>query len=219
MPKEEKNRQKRFLMPLIILFSFLLPLLFLFLGIVIFRSSNKFSQTLNEGEKIKTEEKISPSQVLKDKRKYHNEKITLRGRASLSPVLCEKKECGNDPCCGCPDQRDLILQDVGTILKSSGKEKLVLKDIFTETSLCKRKALSCDYDCGDWTKGAIYDVSGVFYAEAPPSGWQKSLNYFFKLERKNLVRTINLGESFGNFLNDLGERFEKFRSSGQFVLP
>jgi protein-S-isoprenylcysteine O-methyltransferase Ste14 len=54
MPKTVDNKRRVVLPPLIILFSFLLPLLFLFLGIIIFRASNKFAQTLDKEEKILT---------------------------------------------------------------------------------------------------------------------------------------------------------------------
>lgn len=218
MPKIKKSQSERFLIPLIILFSFLLPLLLLFLGVVVFRISNKFAQTLNVEEKISTEERLVPSQILKDKSKYHDKKLWLKGRVVLSPVVCEKKECGNDPCCGCPETRDLVLQDIGTILKSSGEEKLRLKDGFTRESLCKRKESSCDYDCEGWVKEAVYDVYGRFFAEIPPSGWQKSLNYYFEVEGKNLVKTFNFTDSLGNLINDLKERFGNFKSSGQFIL-
>jgi hypothetical protein len=219
MPKEDKKHPKYFLMPLIILFSFLLPLLFLFLGIVVFRVSNKFSQTLNKEEIVKTEEKLLPSQILKNKSEYHDKRIWLRGKIALSPVVCEKKACPDDPCCGCPEDRDLILEDVGTILKSGGEERLRLKDIFTGLSLCKKKASSCDYDCEGWIKGAVYDVYGRFYAETPPSGWQKSLNYYFQAEGKNLIKNISPGESLRNLYQDLKERFQNFKFSSQFVLP
>ena len=219
MPKTLQNKRRSFLIPLIILFSFLLPLLFLILGVVVFRASNKFAQTLTEEEKIKTEERLTPSQVLKNKSQYRQEKIWLRGRVFLSPVVCEKKECPQDACCGCPNERDLVVYDAGTILKSSGEEKLNLKDVFTGKSFCQRKQGSCDYDCGDWYKGAVYDIYGQLFADSPPPGWQKSLNYYFEVEGKNLVKNVSFGESLGNLYNDLKEKFKSFKTSGQFVLP
>lgn len=219
MPKAVDNKRRVLLPPLIILFSFLLPLLFLFLGVVIFRASNKFAQTLEKEEKTKIEESLSPSQVLKEKNKYDQGKIWIRGRVVLSPVVCEKKQCPGDVCCGCPDYRDLVIYDTGTILNSSGQEKLSLKDVFTGQSFCQRKQGSCDYDCGDWQSGAIYDVYGKLFADTPPPGWQKSLDYYFEAEGKNMVKTISFSESLRTLFNDLKEKFKSFSSSGQFVLP
>ena len=219
MPKIVQSKRRVFITPLIILFSFLLPLLFLVLGVVIFRASNKFNQTLIvEEEKTKIEERLIPSQILKDKIKYRGQKIWLRGRTALSPVVCEKKQCLQDTCCGCPDQRDIVVYDAGTILNNSGEEKLNLKDVFTGQSFCQRKQGSCDYDCGDWRKGAIYDIYGQLFADTPPPGWQKSLNYYFEAEGKTLVKNISFSESFGTFFNDIKEKFKSFQTSGQFVL-
>lgn len=220
MPKSAaKSDRKRFLIPLIIIFSFILPLVFLILGVVIFKASNRFVQSLKE-EKAETEERLIPSQILKSKAKYHQQKFWLRGRVGLSPVVCEKKECPvGDNCCGCPLERDLYLYDAGNILKSSGEEKLRMRDVFTGESLCQRRQGSCEYDCGDWNKGAIYDVYGNFFAEAPPSGWQKSLNYYFEVENKNLVRKINFSENFSNFIEEIREKIQSWRTSGQYILP
>ncbi len=219
MPEMSKDTRRKVLTPLIIVFTFVLPLLFLTLGIVIFRTSNRFAQTLRE-EGVKIEERLTPSQVLKNKSKYHQQKIWLRGQVNLSPIVCEKKECpAEDSCCGCLDERDLYLYDAGTILKTGGQEKLKMKDIFTGQALCQRETGSCDYDCGDWDKGALYDVYGRFFAEAAPPGWQMSLNYYFEVEDKELVKKINFSENFGNFVNEIKEKLQNWRSSGQYVLP
>jgi len=219
MPEVVKKNRRKFLIPFIIIFSFVLPLLFLILGIVIFRVSNKFARTLNE-EGANKEERLAPSQILESKSKYHQQEILLRGRVDFSPIVCEKKECPvEDSCCGCPLERDLYLYDAGSILKNSGEEKLEIKDIFTGQALCQRKIDSCDYDCGDWVKGAVYDVYGRFFAEAPPSGWQMSLNYYFQAESKELVKKVNFSETFGNFINEMKNKWGSFKTSGQYVLP
>jgi len=219
MPEIFKTARKKFLIPLIIVFSFVLPLLFLILGIVIFKASNRFAQSLKE-EGIKVEEGLIPSQILKNKSKYHQQKILLRGKIDLSPITCEKKECPTeDSCCGCPNERDLYLYDAGTILKTGGQEKLKMKDIFTGKALCQRRTGSCDYNCGDWIKGALYDVYGRFFAEPAPPGWQMSLNYYFEVENKELVKKINFSENFGNFINEMKNKWSNFKTSGQYVLP
>jgi len=120
MPEIFKTARKKFLIPLIIVFSFVLPLLFLILGVVIFKASNRFAQTLKE-KGVNIEERLIPSQILKNKSQYHEQKIWLRGQVNLSPIVCEKKECpAEDNCCGCPNERDLYLYDAGTILKTGG---------------------------------------------------------------------------------------------------
>jgi len=219
MPKQVRTGRRHLFLPLIVLFSFILPLLLVIAGVVIFRTSNKFLQTVQEKEKEEAEVRLIPSQVLRNKSQYHEQRITVRGRIDLSPVVCEKKECPEDICCGCPTERDLVIYDAGSLLKSSGGEKLRLKDIFTNQALCQRKTGSCDYLCDDWIKGAIYDVYGKFFSEPAPPGWQKSLNYYFLVEGKNLVKTISLTESFSSFINDLKGKFSGFKTSGQFVLP
>ena len=219
MPELIKVGRRRFLIPLIVFFSFILPLLFLILGVVIFKTPSKSLPILKEEEKI-SEERIIPSQVLRNKGKYHQEKFWLRGRVGLSPVVCEKKECPiEDSCCGCPNERDLYLYDAGVILKDSGEEKLKIRDIFTGKPFCQRKTGSCEYDCEDWNKGAIYDVYGKFFAEPPPSGWQKSLNYYFEVENKSLVKKINFLENLTNLGNEIKGKLQGWRSSGQYVLP
>ena len=170
-------------------------------------------------EESKVEAKLIPSQVLSNKSAYNQQEITIRGRVSPEPVVCEKEECPlDDSCCGCPTERNLALFDAGKLLTSE-EGGLRMLDASTGKPLCTRQLKSCDYLCGDWIKGAIYDVSGKFYAQPPPPGWKMSLEYYFQVEGKNLVKRVSFGESFGNLLSEIKEKLQNWRSSGQYVLP
>jgi len=214
LPKHKiKNR---FLLFLAVVVAFVAPLTLLILGVFIFRQTNPVIK-INPGEEIKTEERLIPSQVLSNKAKYHQQEVVIRGRASPEPVVCERKECPtNDSCCGCPVERDLILADAGKVLTS---QEGAMRLIEAGKSLCQRRQYSCDYDCGDWLRGAIYDVNGKFFAESPPPGWKLSLNYYFQVESKNLVKKVSLSETFNNFFSEIKNRLNNLKTSGQYVLP
>jgi hypothetical protein len=219
MPKEVKKHTKRSLLIfLAILFSFILPLALLITGIFIFRKTNLVIKRIPE-EQIEREEGLTPSQILANKSKYSQQKIAIRGRVVPEPVVCERKECPlDDSCCGCPSERNLAVNNPGQVL-SSQEGSLRLVEAQTGKAFCTRQAKSCDYLCGDWVKGAVYDVNGEFFAESPPPGWKLSLNYYFQVESKELVKRVGLGESFGNFVNEIKEKFKSFKTSGYYVLP
>jgi len=219
MPREVKKPTKRSLLVfLAILFSFILPLALLITGIVVFRKTNIVIKRVSE-EQIKTEGRLAPSQILANKSKYSQQKIAIRGRVVPEPVVCERKECpSDDSCCGCPPERNLVINNTGQVL-SSQEGSLRLVEAQTGKAFCTRQAKSCDYLCGDWVKGAVYDVDGEFFAESPPPGWKLSLNYYFQVEGKNLVKRVGLGESFGNFVNEIKEKLKSFKTSGYYVLP
>lgn len=215
MPKLLKNGKTKFLFFLTFLTAFIIPLILVILGIVIFNETNPAVKI--SLEKVKDEDRLTPSQVLSNKAKYHQQEVVIHGRASPGPVVCERKECPtNDSCCGCPVGRDLILADANKVLTS---QEGTLRLIGAGKSLCQRKPSSCDYDCGDWLKGAIYDVNGKFYAESPPSGWKLSLNYYFQVESKNLVKKASFNETIGNFISEIGNKIASFKTSGQYILP
>jgi hypothetical protein len=215
LPKKGKNK---FLFFLTILVAFFIPLSLLILGLFVFNKTNPIIKILPE-EEVKAEVRLTPSQILANKAKYNLQEIVIRGRVKPEPVVCERKECpANDACCGCPTERDLILTDTGKVLTSEeGTLKLV--DTKLGKSFCSRRSYTCDYDCGDWVKGAIYDVSGKFFADSPPPGWQMSLNYYFQVESKELVKKVSFKETFGNFINEMKNKIASFKTSGQYVLP
>lgn len=197
-------------------------LLFLIAVVIFFNLTNvKYFPYLKKetGELKPSEEVLIPSQILNNKSQYNKQRILVRGRVSEEPAVCEKKECPtSDPCCGCPSERDLLISDSEAILTS--KTKGVLRLLGPNgKSLCQRRQGSCEYSCQDWVKGVIYDVSGTFFAEPPPPGWKLSLEYYFKVESKNLVKTTSLGESARNVFNDIKEMFKQLTTSGSYVLP
>lgn len=218
MAKLLKKRKISFLFFLTVLIAFISPLSLLILGIFIFNKTNPIMIIKTE-EVTKNEEKLSPSQILANKSKYSQQEIVIRGRVNQEPVVCERKECPtNDICCGCPAGRDLILTDSGKILTSE-EGTLRLVENVTEKPLCQRIISSCEYHCSDWIRGAIYDVSGKFFADSPPPGWQMSLNYYFQINGKELVKRISFMESLRSFGGEIKNKITSFKTSGQFVLP
>jgi len=162
---------------------------------------------------------VSPSEVLNKKSSYSGKKIILKGRAAEAPVVCQKKECPpDDACCGCPWERNLVLLDEKGILISQTKETLRLLDKEGK-SFCQRQKGSCEYQCGDWGKGGIYEVYGEFWAEAPPPGWGKSMDFYFRVEEKKLVASLGLGTKINLLFQDIKNFFKKLKTSGEYVLP
>lgn len=212
-----KTKQK-LLPPFIIVFSLILPLVLLIGGLVIFKKNSPKLVKIEEEQVDIDNNTLAPSQLLISKDEYHKEKVNLRGRVSPEPVVCQKNDCpDNDPCCGCPDQRDLVVVDVNQFLsKSEGSLRII--DAATGRSFCQRKQLSCDYSCGSWVRGAIYDIQGTFLAQPPPPGWQLSLDYYFEVENKTFIRRFDFWESLGNLFNDIKQKVIQIKKGGSFVL-
>lgn len=216
MTSLSKKGKNKFLFFLTILVAFFAPLSLLILGLFVFNKTNPIIKVFPD-EEAKTEARLIPSQILASKVKYDQQEIVIRGRVKLEPVVCERKECPtNDSCCGCPVERDLILADAGKVLTS---QEGAMRLIEAGKSLCQRRPYSCDYDCGDWVKEASYNVNGKFYAESPPPGWQMSLNYYFQVESKELIKKASFKETFGNFISEMKDKIASFKTSGQYVLP
>ena len=164
-------------------------------------------------------EGISPSEVLNKKSSYSGKMIIVRGKVVETPVVCEKKDCpSDDACCGCPWEREIALSDEKSILTSQTKEMLRLLDKGGR-SFCQRQKGSCRYECGDWKEGGIYEVYGEFLAEAPPPGWSKSLDFYFEVEDKKLVRTLGLGSKIGILFQEIKSMINNLKTSGYYVLP
>lgn len=182
-------------------------------------SAQYLKQLKRQEPEVPQEEIVKPSEVLNKKSFYSGKKTVLRGKVIQEPAVCEKKECPNeDPCCGCPTERDLLIIDSDALLTSKSKEALKLLGKEGE-SFCQRERGSCRYLCSGWNSGAIYDVYGEFWAETPPPGWNKSLEYYFKVEGKNLVKTQNLGEKVNVFIEELKGIIKNIKTSGYYVLP
>jgi len=162
---------------------------------------------------------ISPSEVLNKKSSYSGKKVTLRGRVVEAPVVCQKKDCpSDDACCGCPEERNLVILDEKNILTSQTKESLRLLDKEGK-SFCQREKGSCRYQCGDWKEGGVYEVYGEFWAETPPPGWTKSIDFYFKVEDKRLVKSLGIGGRANLFFQEIKNIIKNVRTSGSYVLP
>lgn len=201
-----------------VIIGVIIPAILLTISASVLRKYKREKEEVFE-EKVEVKERLAPSQVLNNKSKYNQSRIVISGRVSPGPVVCERKECPvDDPCCGCPSERDLIIYDPGVVLspKAEGRLRLLAPQ---GGSFCRRRVLSCDYDCGDWTEGAIYDVGGVFFAEPPPPGWKLSLEYYFQVESKELVKKVGPKEFIGNLFEEIKNLVEKFKKSGYYILP
>jgi len=216
--KIKKIDRQEILRLLVIVFSFVLPLILLVFAL--YWTTRPGVIKKEPGKKlIRLEEWLTPSQILNNKGKYHQQKIVIRGKVVLAPVVCLRKECpSNDPCCGCPSERHLVIVNQGAVLTSETKGQLRLLNP-TGKPFCQRRQGSCDYECQDWLKGAIYDVGGEFFSEPPPWGWRLSLEYYFLVESKNKVRTIGFGESLGNIIKDIKAMIKQLTTTGYYVLP
>lgn len=165
-------------------------------------------------------ERISPSQILADKIKYRDQFLVIRGQIVPETAVCERKVCPeNDPCCGCKNERDLIIADSGTTLmaQSPGRMRLLTSQ---KESVCHRKSNSCEYNCGDWRPGEIYEVRGIFRATPPPqgSGLKLYLDYYFEVQEKSLVKTLGIFERIGTFFNDIKNLVGSTKTSGYYIL-
>jgi len=172
----------------------------------------------SESENNKQANLLIPSTVLNNKAKYNQQTIVVRGKLSIDPVVCQKIQCpANDSCCGCPVSRNISLKDPDQTLTSqtSGSFQLVNN---SGTSICQRKINSCDYSCQDWNNGMVYDISGQFFAQAPPPGWNMSLDYYFVVTGKNLTSSDQLSSGLTNFISGIKQLYEQITSSSGYVL-
>jgi len=213
---------KRGRVNLILLLSLVITLVLLgvvILVVIYFNSTSKeFLKRLKTPEEAPSS-LISPSEVLNKKSFYSGKKITVRGKLAEAPVVCQKKDCPpDDACCGCPWERNLILLDEKGILTSQTKESLRLLDK-EGRGFCQRQKGSCQYQCGDWREGGIYEIYGDFWAETPPPGWGKSMDFYFKVEDKKLIKNLGLGGKINLLIQDIKNLFKALKTSGEYVLP
>lgn len=203
----------------VVLLCFIIPSALLIVSVYVLNKVYLVKKRPPEETKVEIEERLAPSQVLNNKSKYSRKTITIRGKVSPEPVVCERKKCPpEDSCCGCDSERDLIVSDSGVSLTSKTKGRMKLLDE-KGGSFCQRRQPSCEYDCRDWIEGAVYDVSGLFYAESPPPGWKLSLDYYFQVENKDLVKKAGFAESLGNLWREIKEIIKNLRSTGYYILP
>jgi len=198
---------------------FIIPLILLITSVFIIRKVGQIREKLPD-EKIETETKkdLIPSQILNNKSKYSQESITVRGKISFEAVVCERKECpAEDTCCGCPLMKDVVISDAGAVFTPKTKSRLKLLDTKGK-SFCQREKSSCDYNCGDWISGAVYDVDGVFYAEPPPPGWKLSLDFYFQVKDKELIKKTGFKDLIGNVLEEIVGLVGKIKAP-TYILP
>ncbi len=219
MAKKAKKISLKLLLRLIVAFlTFIIPLMLVVVTVYIFNQTRKIKKKVIEKKEV-VEEQLTPSQILGNKAKYSQQKIVIRGRVKPEEAVCERRECpADDPCCGCPPEKDLIIYDADVVLTSKTGGRLRLLDSKGK-SFCQRRQLKCDYHCQDWIGGAIYNVSGLFYAEPPPPGWKLSLDYYLQVESKELVKRVGFVELLGNLLREIKEMVARIKTSGYYILP
>lgn len=194
------------LVAVVVLAAVMMPAYVLWISTSDFRRSA--SQRKIAGEIVEIPEGcLIPSQVLEDKAAYKNTRMTLAGRVEMTAVTCRRQECPtDDECCGCPQERDLILKDFDKeLLKDTAwRMKLLDQD---KNSFCRREAGSCDYVCDGWTEGDIYLVEGTFFADPPPpgSGWRIYEDVHFEVNRFSLLRKGSGWDWPGRVVNALQE--------------
>lgn len=218
MEEEKIDTRRKILIALIVLFVFVLPSTLVVVGSMVI---NRYKQKISWGsgevpEKVKA---VKPSEVLNNKYQYSGKEVTIRGRVGLVPVTCQKIDCPKeDKCCGCPGERSLAMSDPGEVVTQSTVGRLTIFDR-SGKQFCQRKVGTCEYSCPDWSVGGIYDVDGMFYAEAPPPGWKMSLNYYFRVSDMRLVKNLSFLGKVGNFWEEIKRLFSGLKKqSGSFVL-
>ena len=209
-------KKKKLLIVLSILFILVIP------AVLIVTGATWLRQTWVRPEIVEKEavEYVNPSQILADKIKYQDQFLVIRGQVVSEAAVCERKICPQyDPCCGCKNERDLIIIDSGrsSMAQSTGKLRLLNPE---KESFCQRKVNSCQYDCGDWQLGEIYEVRGIFRATPPPrgSGLKLYLDYYFEVQEKSLVKTLGIFERVKAVFSDLKNLISSTKTSGYYIL-
>lgn len=165
-------------------------------------------------------ERLSPSQILNDKIKYEDQFLVLRGQVVTETAVCERKVCPeHDPCCGCENERDLIIADSGTsiVAQSPGRLRLLTSK---KKPFCYRDENSCEYNCSGWRSGEIYEVKGIFRATPPPrgTGWKLYFDYYFEVQEKELVGTVGIIERVKALFNDIKKVVTGAKTGGYYIL-
>lgn len=169
------------------------------------------------GEQMATEI-LTPEEILTNKAKYNNQRVEVKGRVTLERVVCSKADCPvEDKCCGCPEQRNLVIKDEAKPLGSEDKGLLRLLDLKNQP-FCQRRPDSCDYDCADWIDDGIYEVEGTFFAELPPAGLNIAFNYFLQVENKKFAQKTGSFDFIKNVFNDAVQKLKNWATSGSYVL-
>lgn len=221
----KKKPTREVLMGLIILFTVILPVIAVAVGVFLFKQIPLKYMIYKEAEKLESrlmvtpEEKVvKPSEILAKKGKYDDKYLTVRGKVQPEPVVCERKICPeSDPCCGCREKKNLVMSDADApfLADSPGRLPIFAPE---KEPICTRPYGSCDYDCQDWKLGKVYDAKGTFYAEAPIAGSGISLwEFYFEVEDKTQVAEVKAVSWPQRFMDNAKEVIKFLRTSGYYV--
>lgn len=145
----------------------LIPSLIVFIGVLIlqFRAPKIEKTSTQPNLVLKELTGLSPSDLSKDVLYYADQEVSLHGIVSMGEINCEEKTCtDDDKCCGCSDDRDIILKDINpNILNQTG---IRIFDV-DKNSFCQKIVKSCEYNCGDWKEGDVYEITGNFVVIKP----------------------------------------------------
>lgn len=202
----------------------ILPVLLLLLGVLLLSNIKSGTKIVETQPKEKGELELGvlrPSQLLANRLKYKDQELTIRGKISQVAVVCERKECPKeDPCCGCKEERNLIIIDAERVFVKETTWQLRLLSPGGK-AFCQRLPNSCKYDCPGWEMESVYDVSGTFFAEPPPQGtsWRMFFDFYFEVEEKSLVEETEVVGLPERLFKGIQELIKKYLTSGSYVLP
>lgn len=170
---------------------------------------------VQKGEKV-----FTPAELLSAKSTYQGKSVSVRAQVYQEPITCEKKTCAKeDKCCGCAAVRDLLAQDYRISVGKEGlTDSLRLKNS-SGLPLCQRAKNSCNYDCGDWKIGGIYDISGNFKMTSGPEGWNRPTGLYLTVYGKNLLQVMGFQDNIGRLIERFRLVIGSFGGSGTYVLP
>ncbi len=222
----KKKGNQDILIGLIVLFTIVLPVLAVVAGIFLFETipyehlpfKEKMEALKSRVVATPESEVVKPSEVLADKKKYANRQLVVRGRVSDDKVVCERLSCPkNDPCCGCPLKKNLIVSDADLPFLSDQPRNLPLFGP-EEESLCVREPGNCDYNCPGWQIGSVYDLEGTFFAESPIAGSGIQIwDFYFSVEGKTQASQAEGASLFNQISGNLKEIIKQLRTSGYYV--
>lgn len=159
---------------------------------------------------------LTPGKLISQAAKYNKQIVTVRGVSDQETVVCEKKECpADDSCCGCPQNKNLVLVNPQITLENKLQSQLPLLNADLEP-FCRREINSCRYLCPDWVRGALYDITGIFHGEAQ-TGLRVIVNLNLQVQNKTIVKDLNFFDSLGRFFEGLKQSLNQFKTSGIFV--
>lgn len=203
----------------VVFIGLVLPAFLVFFGVHLFRSAGpKLISPEGKVQELTASSVLTPSDILNNKAAYTKKRVTVRGKLSQAPVVCQKKICpAEDSCCGCPDRRSLLLADAGVVLspKSWGRLELVVE---RGEKPCQRLAGSCEYRCREWVIGDIYDVEGTFFAEPPPPGWNLSLSYYLMVENMKTAGKLTSTDSLRTIIKEIKDNLRSFFTPETYLI-